>query len=121
MVMQQEFKLNPKWILSTRNYFKSFLKETNFPHPVRNGLRGAEFLYPEWLIMFIAVLAVKTKTKSYKGIHTMSQRYWPQMAQGTKLPLISERQLRDRLKKISYKPGITPGFVSQIFPPHHLN
>lgn len=116
-----EVKLNPRWISKTRDYFQSFLKQTNFPEPVRNGERGSEFSYPEWLIMFIAILAVKTKTKSYVGIHRLSDRYWKQIAKGTKLSPISERQLRDRLKKISPAPGADPGFISQIFPPKYLD
>ena len=62
-------KLNPAWITQARNYFLKFLKMTNFPHLERNGARGSKFFYPEWLIMFIAVLAVKCKVKSYLGIH----------------------------------------------------
>src|SRR5258708_2356489 len=100
MPTHSESKLNPKWILQTQEYFQSFLQETNFPEPVRDGSRGSEFSYPESMIMFIAVLAVKTKTKSYVGIHRLCERYWRQIAKGTKLPPISERQLRDRLKKI---------------------
>lgn len=121
MPAKSEIKLNPDWILKTRRYFQSFLRETNFPEPVRNGERGSEFSYPEWLIMFIAILAVKTKTKSYVGIHRISERYWLQIAKGTKLPPISERQLRDRLKKIGSKPGKPPGFIFQIFPENYLN
>ncbi|MDQ3633467.1 MAG: hypothetical protein M3405_03025 [Acidobacteriota bacterium] len=52
-------KLNPQWITETRQYFLDFLQLTNFPHPPRNGTRGSSFAYPEWLIMFIAVMAVK--------------------------------------------------------------
>ena len=68
--MAQEIpKLNPKWIKQARKYFKEFLEVTDFPHPVRNGQRGSEFAYPEWLIMFIAVLSVKCQAKTYLGIH----------------------------------------------------
>ena len=52
-------KLNPQWITQTRTDFLQFLQATQFPHPVRNGQRGSAFDYPEWLIMLIAVLAVK--------------------------------------------------------------
>lgn len=109
-------KLNPKWIEQTRDYFLKFLKVTKFPHPKRNGSRGSEFDYPEWLIMFIAVLAVKTKLKSYVGIHALALQYWPMLAAGLRLKPISETQLRERLKKISYQPGRNPVFVLQIFP-----
>lgn len=121
MTASSEVKLNPKWISKTRDYFRSFLKETGFPEPIRNGERGSKFSYPEWLIMFIAILAVKTKTKSYVGIHRLSERYWPQIAKGTKLPPISERQLRDRLKKIGSEPGKAPGFIFQIFSAKYLD
>jgi hypothetical protein len=35
--------------------------ETDFPDSPRLGERGAVFRYPEWLIMFIAILSVKLK------------------------------------------------------------
>ena len=56
-------KLNPEWITETRRYFLDFLESTNFPHPVRDGTRGTEFDYPEWLIMFIAVLPSNAKRR----------------------------------------------------------
>lgn len=120
---KQTSKLNPKWVRQTRGYFRDFLKVTKFPHPVRNGDRGSEFEYPEWMIMFIAILAVKAKVKAYKAIHRLAAQYWNIIAKGTRKANkpISERQLRDRLKKISYKPGRTPVFVSQIFPRSYLD
>jgi len=54
---------------TTRDDFKAFLKETDFPSPDRIGERGPTFKYPEWLIMFIAVLSVKMKLKAYVQIH----------------------------------------------------
>lgn len=110
-------KLNPHWIQATRTYFRSFLTTTNFPEIKRHGSKGDTFHYPEWLILFIAVLAVKTKTKSYVGLHRLTTMYWPFIAKGLSLQPISERQLRDRLKKISYQPGETPAFVVPVFPP----
>jgi len=109
-------KINPNWIQKTRTYFRSFLKKTNFPEIQRHGEKGDTFTYPEWLILFIAVLAVKTKTKSYVGLHRLTTNYWPFIAKGLDLHPISERQLRDRLKKICYQPGTTPAFVLQVFP-----
>jgi len=45
------------------------LDETKFPDPKREeGSRGPVYKYPEWLIMFIAILAVKCKRKSYVAI-----------------------------------------------------
>lgn len=116
---KQTSKLNPQWVQEALSSFKEFLQVTQFPHPVRNGVRGSEFDYPEWLIMFIAVLAVKSKTKTYLGIHRLALQYWSIIAPRSKP--ISERQLRDRLKKISYQLGKTPVFVSQIFPRSFLD
>ncbi len=109
-------KLNPEWITETRQYFLDFLELTRFPHPARNGTRGSSFDYPEWLIMFIAVLAVKCREKTYLGIHRMTKKYWSQIGQGLELPVISESQLRERLKKICHEPGKPAGFIFQIFP-----
>jgi hypothetical protein len=109
-------KLSPQWILETRKDFRSFLKETKFPNPLRLGERGPEFVYPEWLIMFIAILSVKCKLKSYLAIHRMAKEYWSVISQGLNLKLISERQLRDRLKKICHFPGKPAAFIFQVFP-----
>jgi len=114
-------KLNPKWIAVTRKYFLDFLEMTNFPHLARNGTRGSRFDYPEWLIMFIAVLSVKCKEKTYLGIHRMTGKYWSEIAEGLELPVISESQLRDRLKKIRHAPGEPAKFISQVFPNGYLN
>lgn len=109
-------KLNPKWIRQTRQSFLDFLKLTDFPHPTRNGTRGTEFDYPEWLIMFIAVLSVKCGEKSYLGIHRMAEKYWAEISRGLDLTVISESQLRERLKKICHEYGKPAGFIFQIFP-----
>jgi len=109
-------KLSKKWIRQTMAYFRGFLKETGFPDIERNGERGKRFTYPEWLIMFIAVLAVKQKIKTYQGLHRFIREYWDVISEGLELSLISESQMRERLKKIRYEPGKSPGFVFQIFP-----
>lgn len=109
-------KLSKEWILNKRHFFLTFLSETGFPNPKRIGERGPEFKYPESLIMFIAVLAVKLKIKSYVKIHKMSEEYWDVIADGFNLSPISERQLRDRLKKICHHPGKAAAFIFQIFP-----
>jgi hypothetical protein len=114
-------KLNPEWISATRKYFLDFLEATNFPHPQRMGKRGSEFYYPEWMIMFIAVLAVKCKVKSYLGTHKLALCYWEQIAEGKDVSPISETQLRTRLKKISFEFGKPAGFIQQIFPAGYLN
>ncbi len=92
-------RISKRWIKKTHEYFREFLDETNFPDPERIGERGPKFLYPEWMIMFIAVLSVKLKVKTYVQIHRMVTDCWDEIAQGTGLEPISERQLRDRLKK----------------------
>ena len=67
-------KISARWIRETRNDFRAFLDETNFPDPERLGERGPKLKYPEWLIMFIAILSVKLKLKSYVQIHKMPVR-----------------------------------------------
>jgi len=49
--------------------------------------------------MFIAVLSVKLKVKTYIQIHKLALKYWTIITKNLDLPPISERQLRDRLKK----------------------
>ena len=111
-----ELKLSRDWIRKCRKDFRGFLNDTKFPDPERNGSRGSTFEYPEWLIMFIGVLAVKAKVKTYLGIHRLVCEYWDVIGKDMRLGVISERQLRDRLKKICFVPGKTPVYVSQIFP-----
>jgi len=109
-------KISTRWIRETREAFREFLDETNFPDPERLGERGPKFKYPEWLIMFIAILSVKLKVKSYVQIHKMAVKYWDIIAQGMDLSPISEKQLRDRLKKIRHFPGDPAAFIFQLFP-----
>ena len=109
-------KISKKWIEQNRLLFREFLDETDFPDPERLGERGPKFQYPEWLIMFIAILSVKLKVKSYVQIHRMAMQYWDQIAAGLDLKPISERQLRDRLKKICHHPRRPATFIFQLFP-----
>ena len=109
-------KISTKWIEQTRDYFREFLNETDFPDPDRLGARGPKLFYPEWLIMFIAVLSVKLQIKTYVQIHKMAFDYWDLIAQDLDLTTISERQLRDRLKKICHHPRKPATFISQMFP-----
>ena len=109
-------KISTRWIRETRDAFRRFLDETNFPDPERLGERGPKFKYPEWLIMFIAVLSVKLKVKTYVQIHKMAVKYWDIIAQEMELTPISEKQLRDRLKKIRHFPGKPAAFIFQLFP-----
>jgi len=109
-------KISEKWITETRELFREFLDETDFPAPERLGERGPKFKYPEWLVMFIAVLSVKLKIKSYIQIHKMAMQYWDIIAKDLGLKPISERQLRDRLKKICHHPRKPATFIFQLFP-----
>ena len=99
----------------------SFSKRRAFPIPFGMGLGVVIFLYPEWLIMFIAVLSVKCHAKSYLAIHRLALQYWDLLTRGLDLAPISESQLRDRLKKISHRPRDPAGFIFQIFPPASLD
>lgn len=109
-------KISKKWIEQSREFFREFLDETDFPDPDRIGERGPKFLYPEWMIMFIAVLSVKLKIKTYVQIHKMVMDYWDEIAQDLDLKPISKRQLRDRLKKICHHPRKPAAFIFQMFP-----
>jgi hypothetical protein len=120
-VKKSEGKLNPKWIVECRKEFKEFLDSTGFPHPERNGARGSSFEYPEWMIMFIAVLSVKSKVKTYLGIHRMVEQYWRYICPSKQVTPISETQLRERLKKIRHTPREPAKFIFQIFPEESLN
>ena len=113
-------KLNPQWIKHAKAEFDEFLRVTNFPEPVRNGIRGSTFDYPESLILFIAVLSVKAHVKTYQGIHRLVIQYWELLTPDPQLSPISETQLRDRLKKIRHSPRKPAGFISQIFPATEL-
>lgn len=113
-------KLNPEWIKQTKTEFNDFLRATHFPEPVRNGIRGSTFDYPESLIMFIAVLSVKAKVKRYQGIHRLVVQYWEWLTPDPHLAPISETQLRERLKKIRHSPRKPAGFIFQIFPAEAL-
>ena len=115
-MVKKSNKISTRWISETRNEFRAFLDETDFPAPDRIGERGPAFTYPEWLIMFIAILSVKMKIKTYVQIHKMAVKYWDIIAEGLNLTPISERQLRERLKKILHFPGKPAAFIFQLFP-----
>ena len=109
-------KLNPAWVKESQKEFARFLKSTRFPEPTRHGRRGSYFVYPESLILFIAVLSVKCKVKSYQGIHRLVVQIWPTITPDPQLPPISESQLRDRLKKIRHRPRSPAAFLSALLP-----
>ena len=113
---KQTRKISAKWIEQNRILFREFLDETDFPDPERIGERSPKFQYPEWLIMLIAVLSVKLQIKTYIQIHRMAVEYWDPIAAGLNLKPISERQLRDRLKKICHHPRKPAAFIFQLFP-----
>lgn len=113
--------VSKEWVKETRKYFLEFLRVTKFPELTRQGERGPEVDYPEWLIMLIGVVAVKCKEKTYVGIHRLSTRYWKELCgKEVKAPPISESRLRARLKKICFQPGTGAGYMYQIFPPEYL-
>jgi hypothetical protein len=108
-------------IRETRKYFLDFLRATNFPEFVHPGERGPEVEYPEWLIMLIGVVAVKSKEKTYVGIHRLSVRYWKELCgKEVRGSPISESRLRGRLKKICFQPGSGAGYIYQMFAPDYL-
>lgn len=104
-------KINCEWICKWRSKFFGYLDDTKFPNPLRNGERGPEFEYPERLIMFIALIAVKHKIKTYQELHRFVTIYWKHISGNKHQKVISESQLRYRLKKICFEFGKTPGFV----------
>lgn len=113
-------KLNPAWVKQVKRELLEFLRATKFPEVIRNGNRGSTFVYPEWLIMLMAVLAVKAKVRSYLGIHRLAVEYWSLITPDKDLPAISESQLRERLKKIRHTPGRPATFIFQVFPAQAL-
>jgi len=113
--------ISKQWIKETRKYFLDFLRATKFPELSRQGERGPEVEYPEWLIMLIGVVAVKCKEKTYVGIHRLSTRSWQELCgQEVTAAPISESRLRARLKKIRFEPGTGAGYIQQIFPSDYL-
>ncbi len=113
--------VSKQWIEETRRYFLDFLRATNFPEFTHAGERGPEVEYPEWLIMLIGVVAVKSKEKTYVGIHRLSTRYWRELCgKEVRASPISESRLRERLKKICFEPGAGAGYIYQMFPPNYL-
>lgn len=109
-------KINPAWLRHESQEFYAFLELTGFPEPVRDGTRGTAFTYPESFILFIAVLAVKLKLKTYLAIHRFIVANWKILTPVPNLQPISEPQMRMRLKKIRHTPRKPAGFVFQLFP-----
>ncbi|MGI9568302.1 MAG: hypothetical protein ACR2PH_00820, partial [Desulfobulbia bacterium] len=108
--------ISARWIRETRNDFRPFLIKQTSPIQNDSGSGVQDFNFRKWLIMFIAVLSVKLKIKTYVQIHNMAVRYWKIISQGMDLNPISERQLRERLKKIRHFPGKPAAFIFQLFP-----
>ena len=46
-------RISKHWIQNTREYFKEFLDETDFPDPERFGERGPKYRYPERILFDI--------------------------------------------------------------------
>ena len=113
--------ISKQWIKETRGYFLEFLRATHFPELAGRAERGPVVEYPEWLIMLIGVVAVKSKEKTDVGIHRLSTRYWQELCgKEVKAAPISESRLRARLKKICFAPGSGAGYMYQIFPADYL-
>jgi hypothetical protein len=74
--------ISKRWVKQTRAYFLTFLRETKFPELDRHADRDEAFHDPEWLIMLIGVLAVRSQEKTYLGIHRLSTRYWNELCGG---------------------------------------
>ena len=87
---------HPEWVRAARDDFRKFFNVTPFPHPVRNGTRGRTVDDPEWLIMFMAVLAVKADAKSYLAIPRLAVHYGDIIAARLDLTPIPESTLRTR-------------------------
>lgn len=102
--------VSEQWIRETRKYVLEFLGATNFPEFSEPGERGPEVEYPEWLSMLSGVVAVKSKEKTYVGIHRLSRRYWKERCgKEVRAAPISESRLRARLQKICVEPGTGAG------------
>src|ERR687895_1890750 len=107
--------ISQEWVESTRAYFLEFLRMTRFPELTRYGESAGRCEYPEWFIMLIGVLAVKSQEKTYLGIHRLSTRFWKELCgEEINSPPISESRLRARLKKIRFTPGTGAGDIDQI-------
>ena len=74
-----------KWTEQTREYLMDFLDETDLLYTDSIGESGSTFRYPKWLIMFITVLSVKLKIKTYPQIHKIAIEYWDLIAKDLKL------------------------------------
>ena len=61
--------------------------------------------------MLIATLSVKLEMKPYVQIHKMAWNTWNVVAEGLDLTPISERQLRERLKRDLHFPGQPAAFI----------
>jgi hypothetical protein len=110
--------LSKRGVKQPRADFLKCLRETKFPELDRHAERDEAFHDPEWLIMLIGVLAVKSQEKTSLGMHRLSTRFWNERCGGQlNAPPISESQWRERCKKISFQPGSAAGYMHQIFPP----
>ncbi|MEW6482708.1 MAG: hypothetical protein AB1397_06915 [bacterium] len=71
--------------------------------------------------MFIALLSVKQKIKSYLELHRFVKDHWDVMGGDLGYKVIPETTMRYRLKKSALRKGKTPGFVSSMFPEEFFN
>jgi hypothetical protein len=75
------------------------LDEIELLDPMRAGECSPKSQHPKWLTVLITMLSVKLKIKMHLQIHKMVTAYWGDAAFGLNFKPISERQLRNRLKK----------------------
>jgi hypothetical protein len=113
--------ISKQWVNQTRADLLKFLRESTLPELDRHAQRGEAFQSPEWLILLSGVLAVKSQEKTYLGMHRLSTRYWNELCgEQLKAPPLSESQLRERLQKIRFQPGIGAGYIHQVFPQKYV-
>jgi hypothetical protein len=107
---------NPEGVRDTRASFRKFLNVPQFPHPVRNGTRGSTCDDPEWLIMFMAIFAVKADARSSLALHRLAVQDWESMAAHLDRNPIPASTLRIRLQNICHSPRQPAGFIVQVCP-----
>lgn len=106
--------LSREWIIETREDFRTLLSQANLS--CANPLESESDGYPDWLVMYIAILATKLGLNDYKAIHQASSKHWDIIAADTGLSPMNEQQLTDHLKKIQHFPEKPATFISQLFP-----
>jgi len=104
-------KISTRWIRETRTAFREFLDETDFPDPERMGRTWSGIQISRVADNVHCYPIGKVENQGYVRIHEMAVTYWDLIAEGFDLKPISERQLRERLKKIRHFPGKPAAFI----------